>query len=120
LRCSQISFRGATADKLGEIVVTGSRSGRHDGTVKAHSDGKGASFLPARPFLAGERVTVRTQLEIAGAKNGDFSLTIAVRAPQRAIRPQEPTSKGNGAIQRFATRPDLVPPAVSATAAATA
>ena len=50
---TQISFRGVSADELGTVVVTGSRSGRHTGVVRAHSDGGGASFLPAKPFRAG-------------------------------------------------------------------
>ena len=45
---TQISFRGAPPSRLGPITVSGSRSGRHAGTLRAHSDGNGASFVPSR------------------------------------------------------------------------
>ncbi|HEX6025657.1 MAG TPA: arylsulfotransferase family protein [Solirubrobacter sp.] len=109
---SQISFRGAPASELGEIVVTGSRSGRHSGRLREHSDGEGASFLPDKPFEEGERVTVRTDLDLVGAKDGEYSITIARRARTPKIRKQEPWSKGKGAVQELVTRPDLIPPAV--------
>ena len=75
---TQISFRGAPEVQLGPIVVTGSRSGRHQGTLRAHSDGNGASFVPKRRFTPGERVTVRTALDIVGVKSGDFGFTIGI------------------------------------------
>jgi hypothetical protein len=110
---SQISFRGAAADELGEISVTGSRSGRHDGRLEEHSDGKGASFMPSTPFTEGERVTVRTDLDIVNASDGDFEITIAQRARTPNIRKQEPYSKGKGAVQELVTHPELIPPAVT-------
>jgi hypothetical protein len=110
---SQISFRGAAADELGEISVTGSRSGRHDGRLEEHFDGKGASFMPSTPFTEGERVTVRTDLDIVNASDGDFEITIAQRARTPNIRKQEPYSKGKGAVQELVTHPELIPPAVT-------
>ncbi len=114
---TQISFRGISAGKLGTIVVTGTRSGRHTGVVRAHSDGKGASFLPTRRFRAGERVTVHTGLDIVGGRQGDFAIGIARSARAPRIRAQDPPSKGGGDVQRFATRRDLLPPAVAVTTA---
>ena len=72
-----ISFRGAAPGELGAVSVVGDRSGAHDGSWIAHSDGHGASFDPATPFVAGEHVTVHTQLNVTGASNGTFSYTIA-------------------------------------------
>ena len=97
--------------------MIGSGSGRHAGVVRAHSDGNGASFLPAKPFRAGERVTVRTGLDVVGARDGDFVIRIARPAREPRIRRQDPPSKGRGAVQRFATRADLLPPAVDVTTA---
>jgi hypothetical protein len=114
---TQLSFRGAPQDALGEVEVSGSQSGDHDGKWRAHSDGQGASFLPDGNFQAGERVTVKTGLDIAGGKDGEFSITIARRAKRRPIRPQEPINKGKGAVQRYATRRDLVPPDLTVTTA---
>jgi hypothetical protein len=36
---AQIAFRDVPAGDLGEVGVTGSRSGPHSGAVRAHSDG---------------------------------------------------------------------------------
>jgi hypothetical protein len=112
---TQISLRGAPPKTLGHIVVTGSRSGRHTGTLRAHSDGMGASYVLAKPLRAGERVTVRTDLDIPGAHDGDYGFTVARRPPAPPTRPAELSNVGKGAVQRFITRPDLVPPAVDVT-----
>ena len=111
---TQITLRGAPADRLGVIEVSGERSGPHPGTLRAHSDGRGASFLPARPFLPGERVVVRTTLTVEGATNGDFSFVVARRP--------SPGSGGDGtlnlppippaAVDRFRSRRDLEAPVV--------
>jgi hypothetical protein len=112
---TQISLRGAPPAALGAVVVIGSRSGRHTGRLRAHSDGHGASYVLTKPLRAGERVTVRTALDVAGASDGDYGFTVARRPPQPPTRPAELPDVGQGAVQRFATRPDLVPPAVDVT-----
>ncbi len=108
---TQISFRGAPLSQLGPITVTGSRSGRHTGELKAHSDGNGASFVPAKEFTPGERVTVRTQLDVVGAHNGDFGITIG---HPTTIGPRlgEAPNVGRGAVQAYASEPGFMPPAV--------
>ena len=55
---TQITFRGGDAAAIGAVTVTGSKSGAHPGTLKPHSDGHGASFVPNKPFSEGEKVTV--------------------------------------------------------------
>jgi hypothetical protein len=114
LPATQISLRGAAPDRIGAVEVSGSRSGAHPGTLRAHSDGDGASFVPARPFAQGETVTVRTGLAIPGARDGDFTFTVARRP--------SPSSGGDGtlklpplppaAIDHFRSRPDLEAPVV--------
>jgi outer membrane protein assembly factor BamB len=78
LRGTEISLRGVTAAQAGPITVTGSRSGAHSGTLQAHPDGMGVSFVPATPFQAGERVTVNTGLSVRNATNGDYSFKVGV------------------------------------------
>jgi Arylsulfotransferase (ASST) len=112
---TQISLRGAPISQLGAITVTGSRSGRHAGTLRAHSDGEGASFVLSKPLSPGERVTVRTALDIAGAHDGDYTFTVGRRPPPHPTRPAEPSNVGRGAVSRYVTRPDLAPPAVEVT-----
>lgn len=98
---TQISFRGTA--ELGEVVVTGSRSGRHRGRVRAHSDGAGASWLPDERFRAGETVRVRSAAR-------SYSFRVGRRpkpAPTRTVRPDRGTD-----AMRFVSRPDLEPPKV--------
>ena len=82
---SQISFRGVAADQLGTVQVSGSRSGTIDGEIRAHSDGRGASFVPSERMRGGERITVRTGLTVRGASNGDFRYTIGRRPAPRQV-----------------------------------
>ena len=107
---TQISLRGAPANRLGTIRVTGSRSGRHAGRLRAHSDGEGASFVLRRPFRGGERVTVRTDLPVRGTRNGDFTFRIA-RIPRRVtIQNRILENIDARRVRSFHSRPDLAPP----------
>ena len=110
---TQISLRGAPASRLRGVRVTGAKSGRHSGRLRAHSDGKGASFVLARKLRQGERVTVRTDLPIRGTSNGDFTFRTA-RMPKRVtiqnlILENIPAKK----TRKFHSRPDLAPPFVN-------
>ena len=58
---TQISFRGVKPGELGTVRVTGSRSGRHGGRLRAHSDGGGASFFPSLPSGRASVFTVRSR-----------------------------------------------------------
>ena len=100
---TQISFRGTA--KPGPVVVTGSRSGRHAGRLRVHSDQDGASFIPNRPFSPGERVSVRSRVRT-------YSFRVGRRPPLPRRRPAELPGEGHGAVQRLRTRPDLLPPSV--------
>jgi hypothetical protein len=107
---TQISLRGAPAKRLGTIRVTGSDSGRHRGRLRAHSDGKGASFVLRRPFRGGEHVTVRTGLPIRGTHNGDFKFRVA-RIPGRVTIQNLILENINARlVRRFHSRRDLAPP----------
>ena len=110
---TSISFRGVPRERLGTLVVDGSRSGRHTGRWRPHSDGRGASWTSGERFLRGERVTVRSALTVAGTRNGDFAFRIA-RIPDRVTIPKtvlediEP-----GRLRSFQSRRDLQPPHVT-------
>ncbi len=107
---TQISFRDVAPAALGTVTVTASKSGKHPGTLQAHSDGKGASFIPAKPFKPGDKVTV------SSAASGTFSFTVG-DSTTRGPRTVELPGVGHGATQRFASRPDLGPPSVTVTTA---
>ena len=54
---TQITLRGEPASALAGLVVTGSRSGRHSGSLRPDPDGQGASFFPSRSFVVPEQRT---------------------------------------------------------------
>ncbi len=122
---TQISLRGAAANELGTITVRGSRSGARSGTLRAHSDGNGASFVLDAPLRGGETVTVRTELDIPGADNGDYTFKTVSRpgkglgsgggAPNMDLLQELTGQVGTpprGAVPRYRSRPDLRPPEV--------
>ena len=115
---SEISFRGIEPDKVGGIVVIGSKSGRHRGKLEAHSDEMGASFVPAKRFAAGETVFVRANVPLVGARKGSVRFRIA-SPPPGGIK--APNAFPEGAKLRvpgtytYLSEPDLHPPAVKVT-----
>ncbi|HUY55997.1 MAG TPA: arylsulfotransferase family protein [Candidatus Nanopelagicaceae bacterium] len=92
---TQISFRNVTpaAIEADQVVVSGSRSGTHQGRWVADSDQRGASFYPDKPFSRGETVTVTVTapVSVCGASGGKVSFSIARRAP---TLPSAPAPKG--------------------------
>ena len=112
---TQITLRGVTRGHLGRVIVTGSQTHRHTGRVLFDSDGDGASFLPAKPFAVGEKVTVTTKLDIRGARAGTFHFTVAHPAGAIPVMPLDLADRVPGDELTFRSRPDLTPPAVEVT-----
>lgn len=106
---SEISFLGAGARALGQLTVVGSRSGVHAGTLVPYASATGASFVAAKPFAPGERVSVRA----AGARL-DFQFTIA--HPAR-LSPGAATSVAAATVgaYSFISNPSLHPASVRVT-----
>ncbi len=113
---TQISFLGFPSKELAKVTVTGSASGGHSGSLRAYSQGDGASFVPSKPFIAGETVTVRGKLLAGGrATSLAFHFVIAhqdVLAHPPSNNPPEASSDK----QHFHSRPDLEPPTMVVTA----
>ena len=112
---TQIAFRGASASRLGTILVTGSKSGPHIGRVESDSDGNGGSFLPNTAFKPGEIVTVRTALNIFGGSNGSFRFTIANPSglyPSSHWPPAD-RPRDHRDVWHFHSRKDIFPLAIS-------
>ena len=63
---TQISFLGAPGTRVFDVRAWGSRSGRHSGKLEAYSTGTGESYLPKRPFVAGERVSITARVSEGG------------------------------------------------------
>jgi hypothetical protein len=114
---TQITFRGLPVRRLGAIIVTGSRSGRHAGRLQAHSDGRGGSFVAAKPFTPGEIVTVSTRLHIRGARRGTWRFTVATPAGPVPSQPLPLAARLPGDALSFRSRPDLAPASVEITTA---
>jgi hypothetical protein len=117
---TQISFLGVPARRLRSISVVGTASGAHAGRLLAYSQGDGASFVPSRPFVQGERVTVRAR--VAGAHGASTLEDRFAIAQLDAITSTPKTIRGGRAseIQAFRSRPDLHPPVVAVNASSPA
>jgi hypothetical protein len=101
---TQISFRGTTSP--GAVTVVGSKTGRHPGRLRQHSDGQGVSFIPRRRFAQGETVRVRSRAKT-------YTFRVGRRPTPAKTRTVSPDPKA--AAMRFVSRPDLKPPTVSIT-----
>jgi hypothetical protein len=114
---TQISFRGLPVTDIQDVAVEGSRSGYHHGHVYGYFQGDGGSFLPDKPFLAGERVSVRALLGTAGhERRTSFGFRVATPYPTDALPgfPNPPALPSS--YQSFASAPSLHPPILDVTA----
>jgi hypothetical protein len=112
---TQITIRGVSAGQIGAISVLGSQSGGHTGRLVGDSDGQGASFIPSKPFKAGETVTVQTSLDVVGANAGTYSFTIANPAGAIPLAGVRGAPRVRNDITRFVSRADLAPTAFTVT-----
>jgi hypothetical protein len=112
---TQISLLGAPAWALSHISVRGSLSGTHRGSLRAYSQGDGASFLPAKPFIPGETVTVHGHVRVGG-KTGSFAFyfTIAHENPLKEVPTVKPPDDPSE-MQHFLSAPKLQPPLLDVT-----
>jgi hypothetical protein len=116
---TQISFRGAKPSALTGIEVTGSETGHHDGKLKAHSDGWGASFVPDKPFQPDEEVTVDGDFDVVDTDDDgkvkfdvyDFPLK---KKSRYASKVKDPSVMRPG-FQSFVSEPGLRPPTIRVT-----
>ena len=116
---TQISFLGAPASHLQNIVVTGSASGSHAGRLLYYSTHTGASFVPTSQFEPGEHVTVSATVAGYGAPTRigtSFDVSTPYTLPPSPPTPPVGVTRTN--TMRFHSRHDLEPPAVSVTTAA--
>lgn len=101
------SFRGLKPKNLGKVKVVGSESGVHGGKRLRHSDGRGVSFVPKKPFIPGEKVRVYTNRRIKLTNHGDFWVRIGefYGSDDTKAGPGTPLPKDG-----LHSRPDLKPP----------
>lgn len=106
---TQISVLNLAPPKIRAITLRGSVTGAHAGRWARYSGGRGASFLPTRPFTAGERVSV--VLRARGMRDRRWSFTIAragTTPPILGLKVRQPDK-----LQHFVTQPDLAPPQIT-------
>ena len=114
---TQISFLGGPGTKVADVGVVGSHSGPHSGKLKPYSTGTGDSFVPNRPFVAGEQVAVHA-LVGAGAQTPETPVTTVFTVARQASvsRVGFPNKPGDPrAVQRYASAPGLAPSTVTVT-----
>jgi Arylsulfotransferase (ASST) len=115
---TQISFLGTNVANIREVSVTGSRSGLHDGHVHAYSQDDGASFVPEKPFDAGERVVVRAVLGAgAGARRIAFGFRVDTPYPTANVSEFGNPQAAPADYQSFDTMPGVQAPILDVTVA---
>jgi hypothetical protein len=112
---TDIGFPALSPSQLTKVKVSASRSGAHPGRVVAAPDGRGAEFVPDRPFLSGDHVSVQATLSSAqagiasGTRGSDrlrFSFGVAGLAP--AAGPSPPADAATaGPDVAYVTRHDI-------------
>jgi hypothetical protein len=112
---TQISFLGAAGTKVLAVHVSGSRSGRHSGSLEAYSTGTGESFIPRRPFTPGEQVSVDARVsDGAGASTVRTHFTVASQTPiPQTLFPNYPGDPAE--VQRYLSAPSVTPSSVRIT-----
>jgi hypothetical protein len=111
---TQISFLGASATALSSISVVGSSSGSHSGVLRSYSAATGASFVPSRPFTAGEHVTVRATWATSATSRRALSDEFTIARPSEVSGAELPDTQGTPAdVQSFRSQPSLHPPVVT-------
>jgi hypothetical protein len=113
---TQISLLGAPAYEISDVSVSGTDTGRHRGRLVAYSQGDGASFVPDRPFVAGETVSVEGHVALpSGRRRFEFRFAISYPDPIKYVAPSPPPAAQPGDVQSFHSAPDLHPPSVDVT-----
>jgi hypothetical protein len=116
---TQISFLGGAGTTVANVSVVGSRSGAHPGRLQTYSTGTGESFIPAKPFVAGERVTVHALAGAGtgaggGAPNQAVTTTFTIAHQASVSQVQFPLNPGDPhAVQHYLSAPELTPSTVT-------
>jgi hypothetical protein len=112
---TQISFLGAPAGQVRSVSVSGSVSGSHAGQLRAYSQGDGASFIPAKAFTAGEKVTVRAVIGSGKGRAVSFAFHVDTPYPTSKIGGFRNRAAAPGDFQTFYSQPGVRAPVVTVT-----
>ena len=111
---TQISFLGMPAARLHNIIVRGSESGLHEGTLMPYSQGDGGSFVLRRALVPGERVEVSASVEASQGSRAvrfAFSVDHPYSTADVGEFPNPPAPAAD--VQRFRTLPGVEAPVMS-------
>ena len=101
---TQISFLGTPLADIQDVSVVGSRTGNHHGQLRGYSQGDGASFVPEKPFDAGEQVAVHAVIGAGGAgRPVAFSFGVDTPYPIANTPPFPASPAAPADYQSFAT-----------------
>jgi hypothetical protein len=117
---TQISFLGGPGTTVSAVKVVGSISGSHSGRIAAYSTHTGESFIPAKPFSAGEKVSVSARVsqgDSSSTAHTSFSVGFQVTSAQTEF-PKNPGSAAD--VQHYRSAPTLAPSSVRITTPARA
>jgi hypothetical protein len=110
---TQISFLGVPAARLHAVSVVGEHSGAHAGHLEAYSQGDGASFVPDKPFDAGERVLVHAV--IGAGKQVAFGFQVDTPYPTANVPAYKNPPAAPADYQSFETLPGVKAPILTVT-----
>jgi Arylsulfotransferase (ASST) len=113
---TQISFLGEPVANIQDVSVEGSRTGYHYGHLYGYYQGDGASFVPDRPFDAGERVTVGARIGASGSERRvSFSFHVATPYPLTGIPGFPNPQAAPATYQSFVSAPGMRAPVMDVT-----
>ncbi len=125
---TQVDFPALAPSQLATISVSGSRSGIHQGALGTTGSGRGAAFVPSKPFTAGEQVAVRATVRNGAHISFGFSIARPVSMPVNAATTAASENRGtvdgasgvvhagndsNGFTRSFNSEPGLHVPIVT-------
>ncbi len=113
---TQISFLGTNVANIRAVSVAGSESGRHHGQLLGYRQGDGGSFVPDKPFVTGERVSVSAVVGGRGQERRvGFGFRVDTPYPTGAVSefPNPPAAPAD--YESFYTLPGIQAPIMTIT-----
>ncbi|HMD52153.1 MAG TPA: hypothetical protein VKG62_05505, partial [Solirubrobacteraceae bacterium] len=113
---TQISFLGTPVTNIRDVSVHGSSSGSHSGQLEGYYQGDGGSFVPEKPFVDGEQVSVRASvLQPGGERVVSYSFHVATPFSTASVPGFPDPAAPPSAYQSFSSEPSIQPPILSVT-----
>jgi hypothetical protein len=113
---AQISFLGAPVADIQDVSIEGSSTGYHYGHLAGYYQGDGASFIPDKPFAAGEHVIVRALIGAPGSERRlSFGFRVATPYPTAGIPGFPNPAAATSSYQSFVSAPGMQAPVLNVT-----